>query len=125
LKDFEKHRDIIQEQPAAPPLLSSLLAGDQKALPKAVQCHCSMCPGSSNPSERGLPSAFFLLFLCFVFSRFSVFPFFPLSSHFPHLSLENSSGLAETSASFFLGAVILLALRFPSGEKGLLGHTST
>lgn len=126
LKGFRNHRDILQEQASAPPLLSSLLPGDQKALPKVVRCHWSTGPGRSNPSEReASPLAFLPLFLCLVFSKCSVFPYFPFSSRFPWLSWENSGGLTPSSASFFLAAVMLLALRFPSGEKGHLWHTST
>lgn len=74
-----------------------------------------------------LLSSFLPLFLCVVFSKSLVFHyfFFPFSPRFPHLSLENGSGLTPSSTLFFLGAVMLLSLRFPSDEKGHLRHIST
>lgn len=121
---FRNHKDILQEQPSAPPLLSSLLPGDQKALPKAV-----MCPGRSNPNERAASPLVFLSSSIPLRSFLQIlglsFFFFPFSPRFPHLSLENGSGLTPSSTLFFLGAVMLLSLRFPSDEKGRLRHIST
>lgn len=128
---FERfHKLQAYQEHSSALFFSSLLPGDQKAFPEVVQCHSFTCPGRSNSSEGKasvLLSAFLSLFLCLFFSKCSVFLLFfsPFSSHFPHLSSVNSSRLAPSSASFFAGAVMLLALMFPSGGRGHLGYTST
>lgn len=119
-----------QEHSSAP-FFSSLLPDNQKAFPRVVQWHSFTCPAEGEASV--LLSTFLSLLSLFLYlfppnaQSFLLFFFFsfPVSSHFPQLSSVNSSRLTPSSASFFVGAVMLLALMFPSREKGRLGHTST